>query len=131
MNSHDPKINIEPTVLYIEADPDPNAYDISEMLKIEAIDWRGVGLNKEDIVLDTSMLNSTLPGSYNVSIAAIDKDYNASRKDLTVIVVPPDEVEEETEKGQSKLAFVGTGLSASVIVLIILFITYTLWDMFR
>lgn len=132
--NRNPKLNVNPTTLYIEADQDPRAYNISKLLNIEAIDWRGVALPQDSILIDTDTLDTTAPGKYIVSVAVMDSDYNATRKDVTVIVVDPEDeanVKPATSSEVPKFRWIKYLLSGTISLSILSFILYSLWDMFR
>ena len=132
--NRNPKLNVNPTTLYIEADQDPRAYNISKLLNIEAIDWRGVALPLDSILIDTDTLDTTAPGKYIVSVAVMDSDYNATRKDVTVIVVDPEDEDNANSVSSAevpKFRWIKYLLSGTISLSIISFILYSLWNMFR
>lgn len=132
--NRNPKLNVNPTTLYIEADQDPRAYNISKLLNIEAIDWRGVALPLDSILIDTDTLDTTAPGKYIVSVAVMDSDYNATRKDVTVIVVDPEDEDNANSVSSAevpKFRWFKYLLSGTISLSIISFILYSLWNMFR
>jgi hypothetical protein len=64
----------------------------------------------------------------------MDSDYNATRKDVTVIVVDPEDeanAKPATSSEVPKFRWIKYLLSGTISLSILSFILYSLWDMFR
>lgn len=100
----EPKVSINPRDIYVYQTNLPNPYNLLQLTKISAVDYKGnqINLDQQHLVLDTSTVNYSRVGTYTVSLSVMDNELNMNLDYLTIHVLSPEEADRINAKYQSQ-----------------------------